>query len=289
MLIYHRRSVPTGEVIANALQIPHGYEWDGDLDPTGSFMIRWGSRRNPHIDEECAVVLNNADAIERASDKLLSLEVMTEAGIQTPAFSTDPDDLVDICGYPILGRSRHHARGSDIKLCLQRADYRNRKSFYTAYVPTKREFRVHVVRDQVVRIQGKYLDFPNQKLPWIRNYLTGYRFRSPRLRLRPERLQAAIGAVSAIGLDFGAVDLIIGDDNETYILEVNTAPSCSPMTGAAYVIAFGNILESYNLEINLSALDMLNPEMEDEDSDDYDDTDEAFESIEGVEEAIERV
>lgn|SRR5574338_570591 len=269
MLVYNRRGATTGKVIAEALGIP-------TLNPeleTPEFLIRWGNSRDEWMDEEIGCVINKAEAIKNATDKLKSLELMENAGLNVPAFSTNPEELVEEYGYPILGRRLRHARGSDIQFCLQKRDFRRRRDFYTVYIPTNREFRVHVVRDKVVRVQGKYLDFPEKKKAWIRNFESGYRFRNPRLRLRPARLQDAITAVSALGLDFGAVDLIVGDDNETYILEVNTAPSCSPLTGAAYVTSFAEILHDWGVEVNLDALQLLNNEMEDEDTGDYDDDD----------------
>lgn len=273
MLLYHRRSQPTGEKIAEALQTDHfdhmGFESLDDVPV--DFLIRWGNSGEPEYDQIMDKVVNTSEAIQRATDKFGSLELFREAGLTVPDFDRDPEALFERVGFPILGRNARHARGTDIKLCLQKRDYARPRDFYTQYIPTKREFRVHVVGNEVVRVQGKYLDFPERKKAWIRNYESGYRFRNPRLRLHSERLQAAVTAVSAIGLDFGAVDLIIGDDNSTYILEVNTAPSCSPLTGAAYVTGIAGLLNGFGIEINLDALNFLESDMEDRDSDDLND------------------
>lgn len=274
MLVYNRRGRGTGEVIASALQIPSGRNADyPDVD--SEFLVRWGTSYDPAIDDSFQDVINSAESIALATNKLESLRVMSESEINVPMWNEDPEELVEQCGYPILGRKLRHARGSDIQLCLQKRDFRRRRDFYTSYIPTNREFRVHVVGGEAVRIQAKYLDHPEMKKAWIRNYESGYRFRNPRLRLRPERLQAAIRAVSVIGLDFGAVDLIIGDDNLTYILEVNTAPSCSPLTGAAYANGIANLLRNkgYEIEVNLDALNLLTSDDEDGDSEDIDDSD----------------
>lgn len=80
----------------------------------------------------------------------------------------------------------------------------------------------------------------------------------------------AVLAVNCLGLDFGAVDLLIGDDRETYILEVNTAPSCSPLTATEYIMAFKNMLGIET--VDLSALDLLSP-----DNDNQDDSDDEYE------------
>ena len=270
MLTYNRRGSQTGEKIAAALQITHGRNLDG-LE--GEFLIRWGNSLNPELDGRFERVINSSESIINATDKLRSLEIMSEAELNVPAWSEDPEELVEEFGYPILGRRLRHARGSDIQFCLQKRDFRRPRDFYTVYIPTNREYRVHVVGDEAVRVQAKYLDFPEQKKAWIRNYESGYRFRNPRLRMHRRRLQDAIRAVSVLGLDFGAVDLIVGDDNETYILEVNTAPSCSPLTGAAYANGIASLFEPGTIVVDLEPLELLSSDDEDGDTEDIDDSD----------------
>jgi hypothetical protein len=209
--------------------------------------------------------LNKATAIQAASDKLGSLATMREAGVRVPNFSTDPTELT----FPFLGRARSHARGTDVVLCLQRGDYKRRpRDYYVEYIPTVREFRVHVAGGQVIRVQGKFLDHPTDAVPWIRNHAHGYRFRAPSKRLRKDRMDMAVLAVQSLGLDFGAVDLLLSDDGQCYVLEVNTAPSCSPLTAGAYVAAFQRILGIPDENIDLSHLNLLSQTAEDVDSDD---------------------
>lgn len=195
---------------------------------------------------------------------------MADAGINTPAAFVNFDEALEAFGYPILGRKIRHTRGLDINLILQRRDDRRTPSdYYIPYIPTNREYRIHVVREKVIGIRGKYLDFPKQAVPHIRNYKYGYRFRTPNVNLRANRLEAAVNAVSSLGLDFGAVDLIIADDGQYYILEVNTAPSCSRKTGKAYVMEFANLLGVENGQISLQALADL--EAEERDSEEEED------------------
>jgi len=268
---YHNRSKPTGELLAQMLQIPHGFGpaiWSEGNDT----LIRWGSRIDPNADEVYDRVINPCSAIKLCSDKIASLEVMNnydEDGrtINVPVFSTDPYSLIEEYGYPILGRKKQHARGTDIKLVLQERDLRKRCDYYTVYIPTNREYRIHVVEDEVIRVQGKYLDNPKEQVAYMRNYATGYRFRTPRMRLHSDRLRMAREAVKCLGLQFGAVDLLVADDGTGYVLEVNTAPSCSPLTLGAYAVAFQ---KHYcpDVEIDLSVMDMLDRTIEDMDSDD---------------------
>lgn len=262
---YHSRSRPTGEILARALGIPAGEPLGWEQDHLS--LIRWGSRAGTDAGRER--VLNPRSSIARASNKLESLHLLRDRGIPVPDFDTNPEALLERSNYPILGRRLQHARGTDIVLCLQRRDYRRRpRDYYVAYIPTNREYRLHVAGGEVIRVQGKYLDVGEDYVPWLRNYATGHRFRAPRRRLHNARLNDAVGAVEALGLDFGAVDLIVADDGSHYVLEVNTSPSCSPLTGAAYVNAFARMLDLDAGRINFGALDLLNPEQEERDSED---------------------
>lgn len=133
-------------------------------------------------------------------------------------------------------------RGCDIRI-FQPGDTPAGCDFYTEYIPNTREYRIHVFQGEVIRIQGKYLDFPDQHTnPYVKNHGQGYRFRAPDRQLNSDRLEAATAAVDALGLDFGAVDLLIGEDRLCYVLEVNSAPACSPLTAQAYVRRFAEWL-----------------------------------------------
>lgn len=264
-LVYHKRSAPTGMVLGRALGIDSGYGFpEYEDDPRISYpLIRWGSRVAPQGSHERNSVINTILALQNASEKLTSLQIMREAGINVPDFDVDPRALRDRVGYPIMGRKHHHARGSDIILVLQERNLRTVRDFYTQYIPTKREYRIHVAFGEVIRVQGKFLDVRSDDQAHIRNHGSGYRFRAPRKRLHSDRLNAAVKAVAAHGLDFGAVDLIVSDDGKPYVLEVNTAPACSPITAGAYVAAFASKL---NIPLDPNNLRVLHSLSNDEES-----------------------
>jgi glutathione synthase/RimK-type ligase-like ATP-grasp enzyme len=55
-----------------------------------------------------------------------------------------------------------------------------------------------------------------------RNFRNGFEFQPVTNISRISSLGNS--ALDAIGLDFGAVDILVGMDNQVYVLEVNTAP-----------------------------------------------------------------
>ena len=116
--LYHRRSRPTGEVLARALNADHGEAPLGFAENSDGRLIRWGSQAVGRMDgsESLVRVLNPATAIARASDKLESLTILRDRGIPVPDWDTDPEALVERSGYPILGRRIQHARATDVVL-----------------------------------------------------------------------------------------------------------------------------------------------------------------------------
>lgn len=160
-------------------------------------------------------------------DKFEELQMLAAAGIKVPAFSVDGAGLA----FPLLARRRKHSNGRDIapvfcwdQLWEQRRAA-NTHDFFTQYVPRATEFRVWAYRRQPLVVYEKYIAFPERSAD-------GKRKLSDALALRVvEDLEgtaaASVGAaaVQACGLDFGAVDIILGQDGELYVLEVNTAPS----------------------------------------------------------------
>lgn len=239
-LAYTRASRPTGRALAEALNLSsHGIRRPL-TSPT--ILIRWGSRVYPLGYPE--KVFNNATAIRKASDKLTALDILEEQGIpHVPYFRTWEEAKAH--GGVILGRRRRGMQGRDIVAyppdeTMEVSGFAGPShEWYSIYKQPTREMRLHVVGDEVIRIQGKYHDFPDdERTPYVRNHRNGYRFRAPALDLHSSRKEWAVKAVKALGLDFGAVDMLLfGEDKECSILEINTAPACSPLTISAYAEA----------------------------------------------------
>jgi glutathione synthase/RimK-type ligase-like ATP-grasp enzyme len=165
---------------------------------------------------------------------------MHEAGIRVPEFGVTP--MLGTEGK-VLGRTRRGFAGRGITVY----DHPNLAAagheLYTAYIPNRREYRLHVVGDRVIRVQRKYLERGDAE-SLIRNHANGYVFKAPAKDLNQSRKDTAVAAVRALGLDFGAVDLVVDNDGLEWVLEVNTAPSCSPKTLAAYTDALREYLNA---------------------------------------------
>lgn len=233
-LLMHRKTRPTGKRIAAALGIPARFKTPIRGD---TIALRWGTAEHATL----PATIQPSDAIARAGNKLAAFQCFQRDGVPCPEFSTYPPTTGDSVVYDTwFGRRTHGMCGTDIKVYRPGdAWVPGAQDFFTKFIPNRREYRVHVFRDQVIGVMGKYLDYPDQAGDgFIKNVAHGYRFRTPAKELKPSRTDAAIAAVKALGLDFGAVDLIIGDDDKEYILEVNTAPALAPLTFAKYIECF---------------------------------------------------
>jgi D-alanine-D-alanine ligase-like ATP-grasp enzyme len=72
---------------------------------------------------------------------------------------------------------------------------------------------------------------------YVRSYENGWIFAREDVVRNPAAEAAAIAAVASLGLDFGAVDVILRE-GKAYVLEVNTAPGIEGATLSAYLEAF---------------------------------------------------
>lgn len=234
-LLYAGCTQNPGRLLGNALGIPHGRRADMP-DERFDYVIRYGCRaRIRYI--PTVRTLNKMSAIGANTNKYNSLQLMQAAGIPVPSFNTTPEGL----DYPMLGRVSNHMRGRGITLFLQPNDVQfmeHQSTHYMEYVPKEKEWRVHVVNGRILCIL--------EKVPQSEEYNqltcshTGWLYRS--LMESDPRLAIAISAIEAIGLDFGAVDIILSTDGQVYVLEVNTAPGFfeETMTLRLYAEAFRN-------------------------------------------------
>jgi hypothetical protein len=121
----------------------------------------------------------------------------------------------------MIGRDFHHTQGKDMVFIESEEDMVP-KDYYIEFVPIKKERRYHVFKGNVIAATYKYGGERDGKGKYCRNHSTGWKFSS--CKMEPKIAGLAIKAVEAVGLDFGAVDIIIGEDDKAYVLEVNTAP-----------------------------------------------------------------
>jgi carbamoylphosphate synthase large subunit len=224
---YSRASAPSAQRIAEASdgRIELVRSWDAD--------VNWGRRTGRGL---------NAD-ITNAVNKRRSRELFAEHDIPAPRFFTSDEAREAVrAGITVLGRPDFHTRRQGFWVCRSEANIdralrgRGRKrpaSHFIEWVEMDREFRVHQFQGRTTRI--------SQKLPDPVDPMK-YTTIKPTIENRDHIRKAARRAVRALGLDFGTVDLF-ADDEQVFVLEVNTAPGLGGTTPRLWADTFINHLE----------------------------------------------
>lgn len=237
-LMYNAATSTTGQALGEKLQeagldIAWGRD-PGDVRYDG--LIRWGA--TGRVQRRPGKILNKGTAITTASDKWEFMNQMEEAGIRIPKTWGPGSPGIE---FPCMGRKRDHVGGTDVVRCIQKIDIQRAQAagceFFVRYVPKSNEYRLHVFGERIIKASQKVRT--NEEVPydpWVWNLASGFTFRVPDERVPATTRYMAVMAVELAGLDFGAVDIIVGDDGLPYVLEVNTAPGLHTDSGfEAYV------------------------------------------------------
>jgi glutathione synthase/RimK-type ligase-like ATP-grasp enzyme len=198
------------------------------------------------------LILNPPEAVAKAKDKLSSFQAFEEAKVSHPPFFT-PQTVASAKrdGTILVARLTTKGSGGEGIVIVRDGDELPKAPLYTKYIRKNEEYRLHVVRDKVILIQQKRKESEveqdkDQKL--IRNRDNGWIFSVNNVVFKDENqkqdcINSSIAACRSLGLDFGAVDLVVESKSaKAYVLEVNTAPGIeSPTLAEAYRDAFRGI------------------------------------------------
>jgi len=188
-------------------------------------------------------VLNNPQSVNNAVNKLRAFKIMKDAGIPVPDFTTSYKQAVEWIkeGYIVLSRSLLESHsGKGITVCKVIEDLPTVSKVYVKYFPKKYEFRVHVFNGKVIDYVQKRKRNDINELEYdkyVRSYKNGWVFCRENAIVKESIKTLAVDAVKALGLDFGAVDIVMLGNGKARVLEVNTAPALENTTLESYVNA----------------------------------------------------
>lgn len=210
--------------------------------PQDNLVFRWGCTAtlpgNPRI-------INDAEAIHLVNNKREFRGLLMGADAKlVPATWFRPEDV----HYPCVVRPEHHHQGRRLFVCHSRPELVNAiarcgHNWYASELINKvAEYRVFVVSGRCVCVARKHPGNPGQ-VAW--NVFQGGRFENVNWGVWPlKAVKNSIKAFNLSGLDFGGVDVMVDAAGETYILEINAAPSLtSPYRQECFAKAFDYILE----------------------------------------------
>lgn len=243
-------------------------------DPS-KIVINWGSSNPPFEVLKCRVI-NPPNAVHRSVNKRIWFRYLNGKVNHVP-FTEDANVALTwlLEGYKVVCRDRLEGReGAGIRIIdatalnlTVRTDSQSPWGWvanlisgrvrpnlrplegvrlFTKFVPSEREYRVHVVDGQAICVHRKVSGTDET----IRNTSNGWHFR--RVTSYPSQLiQPAIDTVRELGLDFAAVDML-WDGNQAWVLETNTSPGIDGMTQTVldYANALGALVTKVERELN---------------------------------------
>lgn len=228
ILTYSGRSAPSAQRIAD--------EDDDIFTHRGSNGdINWGrARANTSL---------NLD-ISNSTNKRRMRELFRDNDVPMPRLYEGTDSLSNRPGInplyrTVVGRPDTHSKGRGFWKCNSWEDIfratrgtRRKKAatHFMEYIEADHELRVHIFKGKSIRISEKSFSVDN-------NGKRDYTTIKPTCEVKQAR-KAAKKAVEALGLDFGAVDILVMEDGTPYVLEVNAAPGVGGSMPKLYADTF---------------------------------------------------
>jgi hypothetical protein len=212
-------------------------------------IVNWG--RTDFPSPRNVAVLNRPEIVALTRNKLYQFRTIARAQVPLPEWTEHPQEALAWAagGHTVFGRrSLQGQSGRGITLLgprwlMPNVDNIRDIGLFTKHWKCDYEARYHVFNGEVIDIQRKMRISPErfELLPepvrrisyWIRNHVNGWIFGRGGVARHAGAVTAAINAVRALGLDFGAVDIRIRG-NKAVVLEVNSAPGLEGTTREKY-------------------------------------------------------
>lgn len=192
-----------------------------------SGCVNWGrNRANTRLNPD----------ISNSTNKRRMRELFAENDVPMPKLYSVSDIRALPANWPckFVGRPDQHTRGrglwyvydlETLAKALKGTRKKKAATHFMEYVDAPHEIRVHIFLGKSIRIsEKKFAD-------------GGYTTIKPTVDIKQAR-KAAKKAVRALGLDFGAVDILVMDDGTPYVLEVNAAPGIGGSLPRLYAETF---------------------------------------------------
>jgi len=215
----------------------------------GHIIVNWGSSNCPFdTDVPGVTFVNSPHWIHVASNKLATFEVLKEEEVSIPEFTTSMEFVQKQVSEkePWCVRKRltgHSGQGLSV---VRKPEDVTQAPLYVKYIKKSLEVRVHIFKDKLIDYQEKkkttgWKENPNYSSE-IRHLQTGWVYCREGVTPDQRAVDESIKAIKALGLTFGAVDLIYNKYmDKFFVLEVNTAPGLVGTTLQNYVTAFKGI------------------------------------------------
>ena len=253
-VLYKNAGVLSGRALRRALGKVEGIKVSGGFPShlatqktTPKLLINLGTTEDVKAEK---LVLNPRAMVIAASHKLLAREQFRDQGVPTPPLFRRVGEIKEE-DLPVVGRTTRHHKGQGFWLCRTLREVSQASSagatHFLGFIPNTREYRVHTfIRSKSLgkpvkeRTPEDYKSIKISEKVWTgkgtpdpnipqKNHQFGWTFLGQQNR-REEELavvrQSAKMAIAALGMDFGAVDIMYQIRYKLpYVLEINSTPS----------------------------------------------------------------
>ena len=236
-IVPYKMNSKSARLLASKLTEKLGYKvWRGRAKE-GWLNLNWGTSKKTFV--EFNGWINPPISVSIARDKRNTFGALSAAGVSHVPYTTTKEEAAKWleAGKVVFARTAGGQAGSGITV-VQPGEALPEAPLYTQYVKKKKEFRIHVFNGQAIFIQEKRKANGVEADPLIRSHKRGWKFCIQDI-VEPDGLrELGVAAVSACGLNFGAVDIIWNEHyNKLYVLEINSAPGIEESSLGAYVDA----------------------------------------------------
>lgn len=206
-------------------------------------LVNWG-RSDLTVRGYPYKILNASDKIIRATNKLHCLQRLSESGVSSVDFTTNREQVKRWLqeGHTVYGRQLLNASQGKGIIILKPEDTREIPycPLYTKGVLKSHEYRVHIFGNKVLDVTKKRRRNNIDRSDYIKNLSNGWVYCREGIEIPENLLDCAKKAISGLGLDFGAVDLLYRK-GVPYVLEINTAPGLQGTTLNKYKEEFSKL------------------------------------------------
>lgn len=242
--------------------------------PDNSYILNYGRSEWPVWAADAVKrgvsFINTPTAVSASVNKILTLKILSTSGVPTIKWTEDHsvaakwymDGIGVVVRETVTGKQGNGIIHCDLAYPYAEGgnhidDYKD-APLYTQVYDKDIEFRVHVVRGEVVDyVQKKRMGKSKREDrgldtvdDFIRNHKRGWVFAHNNVIQSAVVKELALKTVAALGLDYGGIDILAKLNEErdavidAVVCESNSAPSMSSSaTFAAYTNAFNRIIE----------------------------------------------
>ncbi len=209
------------------------------------YVFRWGTTKTIPNGPK---IINKADAIRATSDKRGFRLKLSDAGLAPVSYGSLEDMLRKSTQWPtqkLLTRPGHHQRSESMFLSVTPSELmksidsvKETGPYYISeFVQKKQEYRVFVAQNRVVWMIEKHPKSADE-VSW--GCVEQGKFDYVGWGDWPKHVvDNALASMKLSGLDFGAVDIIVTEENKALTTEINTSPFLTPY----YIKCIGKVFK----------------------------------------------